>query len=300
MQSDQESGSILMKTRTVSHLLYAHPVDMGGLPIRQPLPTQNVQQVDPFLLIHHANIKAPVHVDPDDAGVGPHPHRGFSPVTFIFQGGVHHRDSRGNDSVVYAGGAQWMNAGMGIIHSERPPHDIHEIGGRQEIIQLWINTPAEHKMDQPAYFPLQANEIPNKTSSDGSVTINVFAGTIDGVKGPIPSLSPVNAATIVARQEGKVSLLLPASHHALMYLLDGKIKLDGYGLVEGLHAVVFKQDGEGISFEATEDTRILLLSGEPLHEKVVSHGPFVMNTQTQILEAMRDYQLGKMGVLIEE
>ena len=131
-----------MKTRTVSRILYAQPVDMGGLPIRQPLPTQRVEQIDPFLLLHHADVKVPTHLEPDHAGVGPHPHRGFSPVTFIFKGGVHHRDSRGNDSVIYAGGAQWMNAGMGVIHSERPPHDIHEIGGKQEIIQLWINTPA--------------------------------------------------------------------------------------------------------------------------------------------------------------
>jgi quercetin 2,3-dioxygenase len=160
-----------MKPRTVSHLLYAHPMDMGGLPIRQPLPTQNVQQVDPFLLLHHASIKVPTHTVPAKAGVSPHPHRGFSPVTFVFQGGVHHRDSRGNDNVVYAGGAQWMNAGMGIIHSERPPHDIHEVGGKQEIIQLWINTPAKNKFDQPSYFPLQASEVPSTVSADGLVTV---------------------------------------------------------------------------------------------------------------------------------
>lgn len=289
-----------MKTRSVSHLLYAHQVDMGGIPIRQPLPTQQVQQVDPFLLLHHANMKAPAHIEPDDAGVGPHPHRGFSPVTFIFQGGVHHRDSRGNDSVVYAGGAQWMNAGRGIIHSERPPHDIHEIGGRQEIIQLWINNPARNKMDQPSYFPIQATEVPSFVSEDGRVTTNVFAGEIEKVKGKIPTLSPVNAATVYAKKEGKVSYTLPNDHHVLMYLLDGSIRLDGYGLTEGLHAVYFKNDGEGIAFEALEDTRILLLSGAPLNEPVVSHGPFVMNTQTEILEAMRDYQMGKMGVLIEE
>ncbi len=288
-----------MKTRTVSHLLYAQQVDMGGMPIRQPLPTQNVQQVDPFLLLHHANIKAPVYVEPDNAGVGPHPHRGFSPVTFIFQGGVHHRDSRGNDSVVYAGGAQWMHAGMGVIHSERPPHDIHTIGGRQEIIQLWINTPAKHKMDPPTYFPLQAGDVPSTQSEDGLVTIHVFAGEVLGVKGKIPTLSPVNAATLVAKKSGKFSISLSANHNVLMYLLDGKITLDGYGVVDGLNALVFKQDGEGISFEAVEDTRVLLLSGEPLNESVVSHGPFVMNTQTQIMEAMRDYKMGKMGVLIE-
>jgi len=289
-----------MKTRTVSNLLYAHPMDMGGLPIRQPLPTQNVEQVDPFLLLHHANVKAPSHLDPEDAGVGPHPHRGFSPVTFIFQGGVHHRDSRGNDSVVYAGGAQWMNAGMGIIHSERPPHDIHEIGGRQEIIQLWINTPAKNKMDQPFYFPVQANEVPFITSPDGLITVNVFAGNVLGVAGTIPTQSPVNAATLVAKAGGKISIDIPLTHNALLYLLDGQISIDGYGLAEELNAVVFKQDGDGISLQAKEDTRMLLVTGEPLNEKMVSYGPFVMNTQTQIMEAMRDYQMGKMGVLIEE
>jgi redox-sensitive bicupin YhaK (pirin superfamily) len=289
-----------MKPRTVFHLLYANQMDMGGMPIRQPFPTQKVQQIDPFLLLHHANIKAPSHIEPDDAGVGPHPHRGFSPVTFIFQGGVHHRDSRGNDSVVYAGGMQWMNAGMGVIHSERPPHDIHDIGGRQEIIQLWINSPAKNKMDQPTYFPLQANEVQSSTSADGLVKVNVFAGELLGTKAKTPTLSAVNAATVIAKKGGKISVELPATHNALLYLLDGKITLDGYGMVEGLNAVVLKKDGDGISFEAQEDTRMLLLSGEPLDENVVSYGPFVMNTQTQIMEAMRDYQMGKMGVLIEE
>jgi len=289
-----------MKTRTVSRLLYAQQVDIGGLPIRQPLPTQQVEQIDPFLLLHHANIKAPSHVDPDDAGVGPHPHRGFSPVTFIFQGGVHHRDSRGNDSVIYAGGAQWMNAGMGIIHSERPPHDIHEIGGRQEIIQLWINTPAKNKMDQPAYYPLSAEEAPKISLAHGLVTGKVFSGEVLGTKGPIPSQAVVNAATFELKSQGSLSIPTPATHNTLIYLLDGKLKVEGFGMVEGLHIVHFKNDGEGIALTALEDTRILFLSGEPLNEEVVSYGPFVMNTQTQILEAMRDYQMGKMGVLIEE
>jgi quercetin 2,3-dioxygenase len=289
-----------MKNRSVSRLLYAHQVDMGGMPIRQPLPTQQVEQIDPFLLLHHANIKAPVHVDPDHSGVGPHPHRGFSPVTFIFQGGVHHRDSRGNDNTVYAGGAQWMNAGMGIIHSERPPHDIHEIGGRQEIIQLWINTPAKHKMDQPAYHPLSAQDVPAFVSEDNKVNGRVFSGEVAGVKGPIPSQAVVNAAALTFKEGGKISIAIPYDHNALIYLLDGKLHVDGFGMVEQLHLVHFRNDGEGITLEGLEDTRILLLSGKPLNEPVVSHGPFVMNTQTQILEAMRDYQMGKMGVLIED
>ncbi len=289
-----------MKARTVSHLLYADQYDMGGMPIRQPFPTNNVENIDPFLLLHHADVKVPKHIDPDHAGVGPHPHRGFSPVTFIFKGGVHHRDSRGNDSVIYAGGAQWMNAGMGVIHSERPPKDIHEIGGRQEIIQLWINTPAAHKMDQPQYFPLSAGEAPENISEDGKVKTRIFSGEVLGKKGPIPSHAEVNAATIEFTKGGSVSIPLPADHHALIYLLDGKLNVRGYGLAEGLHAVLFKNDGEGIELEALEDTRVLLLSGKPLNEKIAQHGPFVMNNQTQILEAMRDYQMGKMGVLIEQ
>jgi redox-sensitive bicupin YhaK (pirin superfamily) len=288
-----------MKSRTVSHLLYAHQYDMGGLPIRQPFPTTNIDQIDPFLLLHHADVKVPRHIEPDHAGIGPHPHRGFSPVTFIFKGGVHHRDSRGNDSVIYAGGAQWMNAGMGVIHSERPPYDIHDIGGRQEIIQLWINTPAAHKMDQPAYFPLAAEEAPTSTLDGENVTLKVFSGEVAGLKGPIPSHTEVNAATLDVKKGGKVSVALPAYHNVVIYLLDGKLTIDGYGIAEGLHAVFFKKDGDGVGFEALEDTRVLLLSGKPLDEEVVSHGPFVMNNQTQILEAMRDYQMGKMGVLIE-
>jgi quercetin 2,3-dioxygenase len=288
-----------MKNRTVSRLIYAHMVDMGGLPVRQPLPMQEVEQVDPFLLLHHADVKVPTTLKPDHAGVGPHPHRGFSPVTFIFKGAVHHRDSRGNDSTVYAGGAQWMNAGRGIIHSERPTHDIHEIGGRQEIIQLWINTPAERKMDQPAYFPLAAEEVPTVLSDDRKATVRVFSGDVLGTKGPIPTPTEINASTLSIERGGRVAIPIPAHHNALAYLLDGKLRVDDFGLVEGLHLIHLRNDGEGFSAEAVEDTRILLLSGAPLNEEVVSYGPFVMNTQTQILEAMRDYQTGKMGVLIE-
>lgn len=289
-----------MKKRTVTRLLYAEPRDMGGLPIRQPFPTNQVDQIDPFLLLHHADVKVPKHLEANRAGVGPHPHRGFSPVTFVFEGGVHHRDSRGNNSKVYAGGAQWMNAGMGVIHSERPTDDIHEIGGRQEIIQLWINTPAKHKMDQPLYFPVHSKEVPVRITDDGLITLKVFAGEFNGLTGTVPTLSPVNAATIEGKKDGEISLTIPPDHNAFLYVLKGKITVSGFGLVESLHAAVFNNDGDGISIETLEDSRVLVMSGLPLNEKVVSHGPFVMNSETQILEAMRDYQMGKMGVLIEE
>ena len=193
-----------------------------------------------------------------------------------------------------------MHAGLGIIHSERPPQNIHEIGGRQEIIQLWVNSPAKNKMDVPSYHPLTAGDTPSVLSEDGLVHVNMIAGSLLGSKGPIPALTPVNAATIFFTKRGKVTIPLPSSHNAFLYLLDGKVTIEGYGLAEAFHAVVFNNDGEGITVEALEDTRALLMSGEPLNEKVESYGPFVMNSQSEILQAMRDYQMGKMGVLIED
>lgn len=264
---------------------------MGGMPIRQPFPTNNVQQIDPFLLLHHHKTTAGEPFE----GVGAHPHRGFSPVSFIFEGSLRHQDSRGNDSMISAGGIQWMNAGMGIIHSERP---VNPDAGL-ELIQLWINTPAANKMDQPLYIPVKAEEAGTFSSDDKLVHARIFAGEVLGVKGNIKPLSPVNAATFEVAAGGSVSVPVPADHNAFLYLLDGAITLDGYGWVDGKNAVVFNRDGDTLSFTAKEHTRILFMTGKPLEEKVVSYGPFVMNSQTQIMEAMRDYQMGKMGVLIE-
>jgi hypothetical protein len=155
-------------------------------------------------------------------------------------------------------------------------------------------------MDQPVYFPLSADETPEWKNEDEKVVVKIFSGQVLGVKGPIPSQTEVNTATIEIKKDGKLSIPIPQHHNALIYLLDGKLKVDGFGMVEGHHIVHFNSDGEGISIEGLEDTRILLLSGKPLNEKLVTYGPFVMNSQTEIMEAMRDYQQGKMGVLIEE
>lgn len=280
-----------MKTRTVSRILYGEVVSMGGMPVRQPFPTQNVEQIDPFLLLHHHKTMGGEPFE----GVGAHPHRGFSPVTFIFEGSLRHQDSRGNDSIVSAGGIQWMNAGMGIVHSERPVDPEADL----ELIQLWINSPAAHKMDQPHYIPVTAAEAAVYPSEDGLATLNVFSGELLKAKGKINPLSPVNAATLYMKKSGKISIPVPNNHSAFMYLLDGKVTISHYGLVEEKNTVVFNNDGDEITIEALEDTRILLMTGKPLNEKVVSYGPFVMNTQTQIMEAMRDYQMGKMGMLIE-
>ncbi len=291
-----------MKTqRTIKSIIYANQFDMGGMPIRQAFPSAKAEAIDPFLLLHHADVKVPTHINVTKAGVGPHPHRGFSPVSFIFKGGVHHRDSRGNDNVVYAGGTQWMNAGMGIIHSERPPADIFEKGGRQELIQLWVNTPASHKMDQPSYFPLTAEETPSITNDDGLIKVNIHSGELNGVKGPIPTFSNVNTFTANAQKGGRFTFEIPATHNAFVYVLNGKIKMQNEAdEISGHFIVVLNNDGSSFEIEALEDSTLMIGTGEPLNESIASHGPFVMNNQTQILEAFRDYEMGKMGVLVEE
>jgi len=289
-----------MNNRTIKSIIYAATIDMDGMPVRQAFPSAKSAQIDPFLLLHHADIKVPSHIPVNKAGVGPHPHRGFSPVTFIFKGGVHHRDSRGNNNTIYEGGVQWMNAGMGIIHSERPSHDIHEQGSRQEIIQLWVNMPAKNKMDQPSYQPATAEQIPFITSPDGKVRVNIVSGELNGVKGPISTLSPVNTFTVHLQQGGKYHFNIPSTHNAFMYLLDGKVKANDTDEVEGKFLAVFENDGDGFTLEALADTRLLIGTGEPLNEPIASHGPFVMNNQTELMEAFRDYQMGKMGILIED
>lgn len=289
-----------MKTRTIETIAYGQPMDMGGFPIRQALPSTKAEMLDPFLLLHHANIKVAQQVDVKNAGVGPHPHRGFSPVTFIFKGGVHHRDSRGNSHIVYEGGTQWMNAGMGVIHSERPPANIHELGSTQELIQLWINTPAANKMDAPAYIPVTKEDTPVVRSADGLTSIQVVAGELNGVKGPITPQTSINMFTIHIKKGGTYFIPFASSHNAFIYALEGNIQINEQSALAAFYMASFNKDGVGVQITAKEDSVLLMGTGEPLNEPVVSHGPFVMNNQTQLLEAFRDYQMGKMGVLIEE
>lgn len=273
---------------------------MGGIVLRQPFPTANVEQLDPFLLLHHHSTQIPAGSSPRDLGVGPHPHRGFSPVTFIFEGSIHHRDSRQNSSVIDKGGVQWMDAGMGIIHSERPSKTTAENGGAQEIIQVWINTPKAHKMDQPDYQPLQGDELPEFKPSQGEGVFKVVCGQTAGLQGPVRA--KLNALIIMGHLEAGAfhTLEAPSEMNCALYLLDGQLRVEGYGLVDGLNLIHFANDHDEITIEARENTRILLLAGEPINEPVTHYGPYVMNTQTEVMEAMRDYQMGKMGILIEE
>ncbi len=270
---------------------------MGGILLDQPLPYHGVDQIDPFLLVHHWAYTYKGGQQQRDIGVGPHPHRGFAPVTFIFKGAVHHRDSRGNDGIIEAGGTQWMNSGMGIIHSERASKELAQHGGEFEIIQFWVNAPAKNKMDQPSYQPLTAEETP--TVIDKKVKVGVVAGEFNGTEGNIKPYTNLLALRLEMEAGGTVTIPIPENYNAFIYQLDGMLETSGT-TTHKKNLTWLNNDGKSITIKALENTRAILLAGEPINEEVTAYGPFVMNTNTEVLEAMRDYQMGKMGVLIEE
>jgi quercetin 2,3-dioxygenase len=279
-----------MTHRTVARIVYAPEHEMGPLIVRQPLPSDELPYLDPFVLLHHA----PPRVADGKHGLAAHPHRGFAPVSFIYKGGIRHRDSQGNDSTITAGGVQWMHAGRGILHEENP------LAGENELIQLWINTPATHKLDAPTYHPLSRDAMPRHVTDDGLITINVVSGELLGLSGPVPSVAKVNAAMVDAKRNGRITIPLPSTHNAFIYLLEGALSVGAGEPVTGFRLAAFNRDGDGVEFEALEDTRALLMSGEPLAEPIVSYGPFVMNTEDEIRQAFRDYRAGLFGEVTPE
>lgn len=287
-----------MKYRSVANIQASELIEMGSTAVKQPLPTVKVEQIDPFLLLHHFG---PYAVEPghDPLDVGPHPHRGFEPVTFLYQGGIRHKDSRGNEGLLEPGDVQWMTAGRGIIHSERASRAFREQGGTMEGIQLWVNLPKAKKMIQPAYQNLKSAQIPAVALDQQKVRVKIVAGTFDSQSGPARTHTPIQALQLSFLQGGFAELPIPPGHNAFLYILRGEVQLNenwSYGKETLLE---FRQDGEGISLRAVENSEALLLSGMPIGEPVAQWGPYVMNTQTEIMQAMRDYQMGKMGVYTE-
>jgi len=284
-----------MAKRSIDRVVKAPDVMMGPTQLKQPLPYSNIDQIDPFLLLHHVGPKHQIPGDRSVLDIGGHPHRGFETVTFVFNGEVHHKDSRGNDQRISKGGVQWMTAARGIVHSEGASKEFVEQGGEIEIIQLWINLPSKLKMNQPRYQGFQKDEIAYIEKNE--IRINVISGKYGNTKGPIDSLTGITAYTIEHRGQGNVEINLPENQNAVLYQLQGLSSVNG--IDTGDHKMIkFKNDGEVIEIEAIEAGTILYVAGNPINEEVVSHGPFVMNNQTEILQAMRDYQMGKMGVLI--
>lgn len=287
-------------TRSLRTIIPAQKINMGGNLLDQSLPIDGIEQIDPFLLIHHWETTFLGGEREKDLGVGPHPHRGFSPVTLVFKGAVHHRDSLGTQSIVEAGGTQWINSGRGITHSERPPKHIAENGGEFELIQFWANTPASKKMEPASYQPLTEEQTPTVYSDDGKVKAGIVAGQTLDTTGPIKLMTPMLVVRLTFDAGGKITLPVPENFNALVYVLNGKVEVGKNQHAHGRTLAWFENDGNQIELTGLENSRAILLAGKPLNEPLATHGPFVMNNQVQIMEALRDYQMGKMGVLIEE
>lgn len=288
----------MKKYKSIQQKVNSPLVNMGPIKLRQPLPTEGIENVDPFLLLHHYGPYAISEFN-NPFDLGPHPHRGFEPITLLFKGEQLHRDSLGNEMVVKAGGVQWTTAGRGIIHAEAPTKDFVKKGGELEGIQLWLNLPAKYKMIPPNYQHLEDEQIPKVFSADKKVQLNIIAGQQVNEQGLIKTQTAVNVFTANAEKDGEIQIDLPKNHQSLIYLLEGEVLVNNEETLKkgDIQMVVFDTDGNSVSFKAKEKSTLLVLSGEPIKEKVTQYGPYVMNTQTEILEAMRDYQQGKMGYL---
>jgi redox-sensitive bicupin YhaK (pirin superfamily) len=256
------------------------------------IPTQSVEYIDPFLFLNH---HGPQVYRPKNNGLpfGPHPHRGFETVTFILEGDILHKDSGGHESVIQAGGIQWMTAGSGLIHAEVSSNEFKQIGGPLEILQLWVNLPAKFKMTEPRYIGLQQNEIPTTELAEG-VTVHAVSGDWSGTAGAVKPLADVALAWVDFSEGATITLPIAASRSIFFYVVRGSVRVNGTEAF-ARELVEFSRDGDELAIEALTDSVILLGHAEPFGEPVVSAGPFVMNTEGEIRQAYADYQQGKFG-----
>ncbi|EHA16490.1 pirin family protein [Halomonas sp. HAL1] len=268
--------------------------DIGDLVTRRPLPGPQLEQLDPFLFLNH---HGPQTYPANNRGLpfGPHPHRGFETVTFILEGSLAHADSAKHQSVINAGGVQWMTAGSGIVHAEISPPEFLREGGPLEILQLWINLPSRLKMSEPRYVGLQQVDIP-AIALPGGGELNLIAGEWQGSVGPIDSLTEVFMSTLRLPSGSQEQLPVAPGRQVFLYVVDGDVEVGGEP-VQPHHLIEVDRDGDSVVIEASSDARLLFGHGEVIDEPVYSHGPFVMNTREEIVQAVDDYQNGKFGGL---
>jgi redox-sensitive bicupin YhaK (pirin superfamily) len=230
-------------------------------------------------------------------GVGVHPHRGFETVTIAYSGSVAHHDSAGNSGVIHEGDVQWMTASSGVLHKEYHESEFSRKGGFFQMVQLWVNLPAKYKMSPPKYQSIENKDIAKFTLDDGRSSIDIIAGEYGGIKGPAFTFSPVNLFNARLVAGAKASFGFSSDYNCGMLVIEGEVVVNETERVPTDHFVYFGHEGKDILLEATNDSVVLILSGEPLNEPVASHGPFLMNTEEEIIQAFQDYRNGKFGYL---
>ncbi|HTI10281.1 MAG TPA: pirin family protein [Puia sp.] len=261
--------------------------------VRQPLPHAEFRFANPFIVVHHMG---PETLTPGGKlRIHPHPHRGFSPVTFQLQGEGYHKDNAGHEGIIRAGDVQWMFAGKGILHSEGPTQALLEKGGVQELIQLWINVPAAHKGEVPFYQSAPKAALPVALIQEG-VQLRLASGVYDGKEGPLKSYTPVVSMIGEIEKGRRVQLTATPGYWTLLYVIKGDITVNGE-TVPAFHLIVFEKDNEEIVVSAGSDSQILFLSAEPIDEPVAAKDNFVMNTKEEIDQALEDAKNGVFGTL---
>lgn len=279
-------------TRRLVALHSSERDDIGDLVTRRPLPGREVEQISPFLFLNH---HGPQTYPPNNRGLpfGPHPHRGFETVTFILRGDLAHHDTGGHQSVIHAGGLQWMTAGRGLVHAEVSPPSFKQNGGPLEILQLWVNLPARLKMTAPRYSGLQEGDIP-AISLDDDGTLHLVAGEFAGQRGPVRSLTDVFMSIVRLPAGARVSLPAPSHRNVFLYVVEGGGSISGRPF-ERWQLAELGHDGDAVEISAEQPTVLLFGHADPIDEPVMARGPFVMNTPEEINEAIRDYQAGKFN-----
>jgi quercetin 2,3-dioxygenase len=271
-----------------------------GFPVRNMIPGAGVgEQLSPFLLLDYMG---PEYFPPTDRrlGVGEHPHRGFETVTIMYQGSVAHRDSTGSGGVIGPGDVQWMTAASGIVHEELHEREFAKRGGTLEGIQLWVNLPRSFKMSPPRYQTLVNDEIPVVEFAGGAGRLRVIAGEFRGQKGPAKTFSPIHLYDLRLKAGHQVELSMPEGFTMSVFVLQGRAVINGSQAAGKAEIALFSHMGERVVLDAEEDSTMLVLGGEPITEPVARYGPFVMNTQAELVQAVQDYQAGKMGHLSYE
>ena len=296
---NQHATSAAAATKELTGVYQAGSQHMvgDGFPVRNMIPGAGVdEQLSPFLLLDYMG---PEHFPPTDRqlGVGEHPHRGFETVTIMYQGKVAHRDSTGSGGVIGPGDVQWMTAASGIVHEELHEQEFAAHGGMLEGIQLWVNLPKAFKMSKPRYQTLVSSEIPTVELGEGAGQLRVIAGEFRGVNGPAKTFSPVHLYDLRLTAGHRTELTLSEGFNTSVFVLRGQVVINGSHTVQEAELALFGQTGERVVLEAKEHATLLVLSGEPIHEPIARYGPFVMNTQEELVQAVNDYRAGRMGHL---
>jgi redox-sensitive bicupin YhaK (pirin superfamily) len=292
-------GKVMKKTIEAIIPKPARPGMVGdGFRVYHMIPGPQISQrrISPFLMLDFAPA---FDFGPSDhlRGVDVHPHKGFETVTIAYKGAVEHHDSAGNHGIIYPGDVQWMTAGSGILHKEYHEKEFSKTGGPFQMVQLWVNLPAKFKSEPPHYQALTADQMGIYEVPEGKGQVRVIAGSFQGVEGPASTYSPVHLSDIRLLENGVVSTSLPAHYHTAVLIIEGSAEVNGT-LVQPHEMVLFGNEGEEVSLKAIGGEAVmLLLSGEPILEPIASYGPFVMNTQAEIWEAIEEFQSGKYGEL---